>query len=122
MGNKAVLLSTAICLLTILPIEAEKLLFRDQHGWNIRDEPENPVTCPFQDPTLPWNQRVDDLVSRLSVEEIVPQTKAVYGGQTPAIPRLNIKPYIWISDCLHGQTYTNGTAFPMAIGLAATFR
>ena len=88
----------------------------------LRDEPENPWTYPFQDPTLPWNQRVDDLVSRLSVEEIVPQTKAVYGGQTPAIPRLNIKPYIWISECLHGQTETNGTAFPMAIGLAATFR
>jgi len=86
------------------------------------EESENAETFPFQDPTLPWNQRVDDLVSRLSVEEIVPQTKAVYEGQTPAIPRLNIKPYIWISECLHGEVQTNGTAFPMAIGLGATFR
>lgn len=122
MGNKAVLLSAAICLLAILPIEATKLIFRNQHGWNIQEEPENAGTFPFQDPTLPWNQRVDDLVSRLSVEDIVPQTKAVYGGQTPAIPSLNIKPYVWITECLHGDVNTNGTAFPMAIGLAASFR
>ena len=77
---------------------------------------------PFQDPTLPWDQRVDDLVGRLTLEEIVPQTEAVYGGQTPEIPRLNIKPYIWITECLHGQVDSNTTAFPQAIGLAASFR
>jgi beta-glucosidase len=65
--------------------------------------------------------RADDLVSRLTLEEIVPQTKAVYGGHTPAIDRLDIKPYVWISECLHGQVGANTTAFPQSLGLAASF-
>lgn len=107
-------------------LNAEKLLFRDKHQWleeeeNRRQREEAP-SFPFQDPTLPWDQRLDDLVSRLSLEEIVPQTLAVYGSHTPAIPRLNINPYVWISECLHGEVNTHGTAFPQSIGLAASFR
>lgn len=77
---------------------------------------------PFQDPTLSWDARADDLVGRLTLDEIVPQTLAVYGGSTPAIDRLQIKPYVWITECLHGQVSTNTTAFPQAIGLGASFR
>lgn len=77
---------------------------------------------PFQDPSLSWEVRLDDLVNRLTLEEIVAQTLASYGGATPAIPRLGISPYVWISECLHGQVHTNTTAFPQAIGLAAAFR
>ena len=29
---------------------------------------------PFQDPSLPWDQRVDDLVGRLTIDEIAKQT------------------------------------------------
>ena len=29
---------------------------------------------PFQDPSLPWDQRVDDLVGRLTLDEIAKQT------------------------------------------------
>ena len=76
----------------------------------------------LQDIRLPVRERVDDLVSRLTLEEIVPQTLAVYGSHTPAIDRLGIKPYVWITECLHGQVHTNATAFPQSIGMAASFR
>ena len=83
---------------------------------------ESKYTYPFQNPELGWHDRVEDLVGRLTLEEIVPQTMAIYGKATPAIPRLGINPYIWITECLRGQANTNGTAFPQAIGLGATFR
>ena len=75
---------------------------------------------PFMDPALPWDKRVDDLVSRLTLEEIVPQTSV--SGSIPEIPRLGIKPYVWNSECLRGEVSTNTTAFPQSIGLAATFK
>ena len=79
-------------------------------------------TYPFQDPNLGWHERVEDLVGRLTLKEIVSQTMALYGKETPGIPRLGINPYIWITECLRGQANTNGTPFPQAIGLGATFR
>ena len=53
---------------------------------------------PFNDPTLPWDQRVDDLVSRLTLEEKVGQMS--HGGAspnspTPRVERLGIEPYQW---------------------------
>lgn len=42
---------------------------------------------PFQNTSLPWNERVDDLASRLTIEEIQSQM-ARGGGSAPAIPRL----------------------------------
>ncbi|XP_055862919.1 xylan 1,4-beta-xylosidase-like isoform X1 [Biomphalaria glabrata] len=82
---------------------------------------------PFQNTSLPWNVRVDDLVSRLTLEEIQLQMArggaGEYGGPAPAIPRLGIGPYNWDTECLRGdvETAENATAFPQAIGLAATF-
>ena len=40
---------------------------------------------------------------------------------TPGIDSLGIKPYMWITECLHGQQGTSATSHPQAIGLAATF-
>ena len=77
---------------------------------------------PFKDPSLPWDARVDDLISRLTLQEIAAQTMVVYPGYQPPIPRLGIKPYVWDTECLHGQVHTNSTAFPQSLGLAATFR
>ena len=74
---------------------------------------------PFMDPGVPLDQRVDDLVSRLTLEEIVPQSIA--SDSTPAIARLGIKPYVWSTECIRGQVGTNTTAFPQSIGLAASF-
>lgn len=77
---------------------------------------------PFQNPDLSWDERVDDLVNRLTLEEIVAQTMAVYGDTIPGIPRLGLKNYTWITECLRGEVNTNTTAFPQSLGLAAAFR
>lgn len=80
---------------------------------------------PFLDPSLPWDKRVDDLVGRLTVDEVIGQTSIEHGSShsyTPAISRLGIAENVWITECGRGQGKTDGTAFPQAIGLAATFR
>jgi len=73
---------------------------------------------PFRDPDLPVEQRVEDLISRLTVQEKVPML--MMGN--PAIPRLGIPEYFWWNEALHGVA-RNGTAtvFPQAIALAATW-
>jgi beta-glucosidase len=53
---------------------------------------------PFQNPDLPIGQRVDDLVSRLTLEEKVNQMI----NTAPAIDRLGIPAYNWWNECLHG--------------------
>ncbi len=41
----------------------------------------------------------------------------------PGIPRLGINPYPWGTECLRGDVDAGpATAFPQAVGLAATFR
>jgi beta-glucosidase len=74
---------------------------------------------PFQDPSLPVEKRVNDLVSRLTLDEKVAQMLNV----TPAIERLGIPPYDWWNECLHGvaRTTFKTTSYPQAIGMAATF-
>lgn len=73
---------------------------------------------PFQNPSLPIEERVNDLVSRLTLEEKISQM--VFNS--PAIERLGIPAYNWWNECLHGVA-RNGlaTVFPQAIGLAATW-
>ena len=73
---------------------------------------------PFQNPDLPIEERVDDLLNRLTPEEKVGQMM----NQTPAIERLNIPPYDWWNEALHGVARAGrATVFPQAIALAATF-
>nr|KAG5706790.1 hypothetical protein BaRGS_004125 [Batillaria attramentaria] len=78
---------------------------------------------PFLDTSLSWSDRVDDLVGRLTLEEV--QDQLAYGGRAaaPGIPRLGIEHYAWWSNCGRGYVGApgNATAFPQAIGLAATF-
>lgn len=78
---------------------------------------------PFQNTSLPFSERVDDLVSRLTVSEIILQLSR--GGSVypaPAIPRFGVKPYQWDTECLRGDADAGlATAFPQAIGLAAAF-
>lgn len=73
---------------------------------------------PFQNPTLSIEKRVDDLISRMTLEEKVGQL--MYSA--PAIERLDVPAYNWWNECLHGIA-RNGraTVFPQAIGMAATF-
>ena len=73
---------------------------------------------PFQDPDLPVEQRVDNLLSLLTPEEKVGQMM----NTTPAIERLGIPPYDWWNEALHGVARAGrATVFPQAIALAATF-
>ena len=74
---------------------------------------------PFQNPALSINTRVNDLVSRLTLEEKVNQML----NSTPAIERLGIPPYDWWNESLHGVARTKypTTSYPQAIGMAATF-
>jgi beta-glucosidase len=83
------------------------------------------VTCafadtnlPFRDPSLPVGTRVNDLVSRMTLEEKASQMMHA----AAAIPRLGIPAYNWWSEGLHGVAATGyATVFPQSIGLAATF-
>src|SRR5438309_4090947 len=78
-------------------------------------EPTRPA---YLDPSLPLEQRVNDLVSRMTLEEKVAQMQDV----APGIPRLGIPEYNWWNEGLHGVARAgNATVFPQAIGLAATF-
>ena len=72
----------------------------------------------YLDPAQPLDARVNDLISRLSLEEKVQQMM----NATPAVPRLNIPPYDWWNESLHGVARSGvATVFPQAIGLGATF-
>jgi beta-glucosidase len=75
-------------------------------------------TPPYLDPSLPIDQRVNDLVSRMTLEEKASQMQDV----ASAIPRLNIPAYNWWNEGLHGVARSGiATVFPQAIGLAATW-
>jgi beta-glucosidase len=72
----------------------------------------------FRDAKYSVQERVDDLVSRLTLEEKVMQMQ----NDAPAIPRYGIPAYNWWNECLHGVA-RNGiaTVFPQAIAMAATW-
>ncbi|HEV8150927.1 MAG TPA: glycoside hydrolase family 3 C-terminal domain-containing protein [Gemmatimonadales bacterium] len=75
-------------------------------------------TPPYLDQQLPFEQRVSDLVARMTLEEKVSQLQDV----APAIPRLQIPEYNWWNEALHGVARSGlATSFPQAIGLAATW-
>jgi beta-glucosidase len=69
-------------------------------------------------PSLPIDQRVDDLISRMTLDEKASQLV----NQARAIPRLGVPAYDWWSEALHGVARGGiATVFPQAIGLAATW-
>jgi len=73
---------------------------------------------PYQNVKLPFEQRVNDLVSRMTLEEKVSQMV----DEAPAIPRLGIPEYNWWNECLHGVARAGlATVFPEPIGSAASF-
>jgi beta-glucosidase len=89
--------------------------------------PQNPSDLPstqngdtllYLDHTQPIEARVDDLVSRMTLEEKIAQM----GSTAPAIKRLNVPAYNWWNEALHGVGRAGiATVFPQAIGLASTW-
>jgi beta-glucosidase len=72
----------------------------------------------YLNPQLPMERRVDDLVSRMTLEEKASQLV----NQSRAIPRLQVPAYDWWSEGLHGVARAGvATVFPQAIALAATW-
>ena len=77
-----------------------------------------PGKAPYLDPTLPVEQRVADLISRMTLEEKVSQMR----DRAAAIPRLGVPAYFWWSEAAHGVAAAGyATDFPQVIGLAATW-
>lgn len=75
-------------------------------------------TPDYQNVDLPFERRVNDLVSRMTLEEKVAQMQDV----APAIARLGVPAYNWWNEALHGVARSGlATSFPQAIGLAATW-
>ncbi|HEY3593979.1 MAG TPA: hypothetical protein VGL13_08895, partial [Polyangiaceae bacterium] len=73
-------------------------------------------TYPFQDPDRSFEERVDDLIARLTLQEKAAQML----HEAPAIARLDIPAYNWWNEGLHGVARAGiATVFPQAIGLAA---
>lgn len=73
---------------------------------------------PYQNPSLSFEERADDLLSRLTLEE----KASLMRDSSPAIPRLGIPEWHWWSEALHGVG-RNGTAtvFPITMQMASTF-
>lgn len=47
---------------------------------------------------------------------------ALYGHPCPAIKRLGLKEYNWITECLSGQAKVKATSFPQALGISSAWR
>ena len=77
-----------------------------------------PPTEPFRDPRLPFAQRVDDLLGRLTLDE-----KTAFLHQfAPAVERLGIAAFRTGQEALHGVAWMGpATVFPQAVGLGATW-
>jgi len=69
-------------------------------------------------PALPLEQRVNDLIGRMTLEEKVSQMR----DHAAAIPRLGVPKYDWWNEGLHGVAFAGyATNFPQVIGMAATW-
>lgn len=72
--------------------------------------------APYQNPALPIDVRVNDLVSRMTLDEKISQ---MMHAAAP-IDRLGVPDYNWWSEGLHGVAIAGiATVFPQSIGLAA---
>jgi beta-glucosidase len=84
---------------------------------NAQTKPVNAAPS-YMDSSLSIEKRVDDLVSRMTLDEKVRQMQHV----APAIPRLGVPSYDWWSEALHGVARSgHATVFPQAIGMAAAW-
>lgn len=80
---------------------------------------QNSNSLPYLNSSLSFEERVNDLVGRMTLEEKTSQML----NTAPAVNRLGIPAYNWWNECLHGvgRSDFKVTVFPQAIGMAATF-
>lgn len=72
----------------------------------------------FRDVALPLEERIDALLSALTVDEKL----GFINYRNEGVPRLGIPPYVWWNEALHGVARSGtATVFPQAIAMAATF-
>ncbi|MGW7167349.1 glycoside hydrolase family 3 C-terminal domain-containing protein [Streptomyces sp. NPDC054884] len=77
-----------------------------------------PHTPPFRDPRLPFAKRIDDLLSRLTLDEKV----SFLHQFAPAVERLGVAAFRTGQEALHGVAWMGpATVFPQAVGLGATW-
>ncbi len=78
----------------------------------------NSQQLPYQNVTLTAQQRADDLIARLTLEEKV----SLMMDSSPAIERLGIPQFQWWNEALHGIG-RNGyaTVFPITMAMAASW-
>lgn len=73
---------------------------------------------PYQNPELTPDERAQDLLSRLTLE----QKAQLMQDISEAIPELGIQKYNWWNEALHGAARSGvATVFPQAIGMAASW-
>ncbi len=72
----------------------------------------------YQNVNLSFDERAEDLISRMTLEE----KASLMCDVSEAIPRLGIKKFNWWSEALHGYANNDSvTVFPEPIGMAASF-
>ncbi|MEV0221079.1 glycoside hydrolase family 3 C-terminal domain-containing protein [Streptomyces sp. NPDC050704] len=75
-------------------------------------------TPPFRDSQLPFAKRIDDLLSRLTLDERV----ALLHQFAPAVERLGVAAFRTGQEALHGVAWMGpATVFPQSVGLGATW-
>lgn len=85
---------------------------------NVRGADAQTIVEDYRNVSLDFETRAADLVDRMTLEEKISQL----GNNAPGIDRLDIKPYDWWNECLHGVARAGtATVFPQAIAMAASF-
>ena len=72
---------------------------------------------PFQNPDLPYQERVENLISLLTPVEKV----GLMMNKSASVDRLGIPSYNWWSEACHGVRQEGYTVYPQPIGMAASF-
>jgi beta-glucosidase len=83
-----------------------------------QQNPNTDTVAPYLNPDLPIDQRVNDLVGHMTLDEKIGQMM----NAAPAISRLHVAAYNWWNESLHGVARAGlATVYPQAIGLAAAW-
>jgi len=100
--KKILFLSAALCIITLGSCNKKRATYE----------------YPFQNPELSIDDRVEDIINRLTLEEKVAQLM----DATPAVERLGIPEYDWWNEALHGVARAGkATVFPQSIAMASVF-